>query len=210
MWWTAWSPASAVAFALVTVTVVTVPAVAVTAAPVVVMDDAGREVRLSSPARRIVSLAPHNTENLFSAGAGNKIVGVIAHSDYPPAARALHNIGAHPHISLEALVALAPDLVVAWASVSTQRELLQQLEAWGVAVYRSEPRSFEDILGNIEDLARLAGTREKIHPPLTVVREEVARVRAHYAGARAADCVLPSVERAADDAERRALREPRA
>ena len=52
-----------------------------------VIDDAGNEIRLAKPARRIVSLAPHVTEILFAAGAGSLIVGAVEYSDYPPEAK---------------------------------------------------------------------------------------------------------------------------
>src|SRR5690606_13525526 len=54
------------------------------AADILVRDDAGREVRLAAPARRIVSLAPHLAELVHAAGAGPALVGVSAHSDHPP------------------------------------------------------------------------------------------------------------------------------
>ena len=53
---------------------------------VLVRDDAGQNLKLARPAQRIVSLAPHITEILFAAGAGEHIVGVVDYSDYPPAA----------------------------------------------------------------------------------------------------------------------------
>jgi len=51
-----------------------------------VIDFNGRKVTLDAPARRIVALAPHNVENLFSAGAGEQLVAVVSYSDFPPAA----------------------------------------------------------------------------------------------------------------------------
>ena len=56
-------------------------------AAVRVVDDAGNAIVLYKPAQRIVSLAPHATEMLYAAGAGKAIVGAVAHSDWPPAAR---------------------------------------------------------------------------------------------------------------------------
>ena len=58
-------------------------------ASVTATDDAGNVVTLARPAQRIVSLAPHATELLFTAGAGARVVGVVAHSDWPRDARAL-------------------------------------------------------------------------------------------------------------------------
>ncbi|MFX5476342.1 hypothetical protein ABTD55_20715, partial [Acinetobacter baumannii] len=53
-------------------------------AAVSVVDDAGQTITLAQPARRIVSLAPHVTEMLFAAGGGERIVGTVNYSDYPP------------------------------------------------------------------------------------------------------------------------------
>ena len=47
-------------------------------------DDTGQEIRLKAPAKRIVALAPHIAESLFAAGAGDKLVGTVDYSDYPP------------------------------------------------------------------------------------------------------------------------------
>jgi len=150
------------------------------AAQITVTDDFGRTVTLDSPARRIVSLAPHNTENLFSAGAGRHVVAVVNYSDYPPAALRLPSIGNHVQFNLEALVALNPDLVVAWQS-ARNRDTMRTIERLGFAVYYSEPRDFEDIIDNIRELAQLAGSEADIDPPVAVLRAELRRVRARFA-----------------------------
>src|SRR5690606_31791721 len=68
------------------------------------------------PARRIVSLAPHITELLFAAGAGDRIVGASAWSDHPEAARAIPRIGDSHAFDIERILALRPDLAVAWGA----------------------------------------------------------------------------------------------
>ena len=75
-------------------------------ADVVVRDDAGKDVHLPTPANRIVSLAPHITEDLFAIGAGNRIVGTVDFSDYPPAAKKIARIGGFERFDLEAILAL--------------------------------------------------------------------------------------------------------
>ncbi|MGI9310193.1 MAG: cobalamin-binding protein [bacterium] len=152
-------------------------------AQISVTDDAGRVVTLAQPARRIVSLAPHNTENLFTAGAGARIVAVGDHSDYPPQARQLPRVGSHAQINLEALLAYQPDLVVAWQTNTALHDALARIEQWGIAVYYSEPRDFDDIIANIEELALLAGTT-RIEPSPARLRETLARTRARFADAR--------------------------
>jgi iron complex transport system substrate-binding protein len=127
------------------------------AANVSVNDDAGRTVTLEHLANRIVSLAPHATELLFAAGAGRQVVGVDSYSDYPPAAQHLPTVGSSASVSLESILALQPDLVVAWQSgnVATQ---IEQLIKLGIPVFYSEPRHLEDIASNLQRLGRLSGT----------------------------------------------------
>src|SRR5688500_9987137 len=81
------------------------------AAEIALRDDLGREVRLARPAGRIVTLAPFLTELVFSAGAGARLVGVSAHSDFPPEARALPRVASAAAFSVEAVAAVKPDLV---------------------------------------------------------------------------------------------------
>ena len=79
-----------------------------------IFDDQGTKLSTSKPARRIISLAPHLTEMLFSAGAGEYIVGTVSYSDYPNAAKSIKRIGSYNKFSLEEIITLKPDLIVAW------------------------------------------------------------------------------------------------
>ena len=145
-----------------------------------VLDDSGRTVTLSSPAERIISLAPHNTENLFSAGAGGKVVGVVEYSDYPPSAQRIASVGSHVEFNLEVILALEPDLIVAWRS-GNNNDSLQQIERFGIPVYYSEPRSFSDIVENIKELAKLSGTEHLQDPDLEEVLNKIEFTRNAYA-----------------------------
>jgi len=150
-------------------------------ASVSVRDDYGHRVRLGAPAARIVSLAPNLTELLYAAGAGGKVVGAIAYSDYPAAARRLPRVGSDANIDLEAVLALRPDLIVAWPNPGSVRAI-ERLASLGIAVYRSEPRSFEDIARTLERLGVLAGTRRAAEDAARAFRARVARLRAEYSG----------------------------
>ena len=122
-------------------------------------DDLGDQITLTSPAARIIALAPHITELLFAAGAGHQIVGVVDHSDYPPAALDIARIGAYNSVSHEALLALKPDLIVAWHS-GNGAEQIKRLRALGLSVYANEPRKLPDIARTLVNLADLSGHRE--------------------------------------------------
>lgn len=146
-----------------------------------ITDDFQRLISLNKGLQRIVSLSPHNTENLFSAGLGKKIVGVDEYSHYPEAAKHIVSIGSAVQVNIEAVISLQPDLIVAWRT-ATNSETLSKLEQLGYEIYYSEPRSFEDIIDNIEDLAVLGGTLNKISPSPSDLRKEIKRIKGKYGG----------------------------
>lgn len=146
-----------------------------------VVDDAGNEVILPRPARRIVSLAPHATELLYAAGAGSTVVGVVAHSDWPLAARALPRVGDAAALDLERIVALAPDLVVAWPYTAPPQ--LAALRAQNVPVYFSDPKSIAGIADDVERLGTLAGSRGIALAAAAAMRGRQAALQERYRGA---------------------------
>ena len=155
-------------------------AVGAGASSIEVKDDFGRIVSLEKPAQRIISLAPHNTENLFSAGAGDKVVGVVEYSDYPPQARNILSVGSHVQFNMETILSLQPDLIVAWRGGNNGGSL-DQLERLGLTVYYSEPRTFADILSNIHDIAILSGTEDKMDDDVDSLQSTIEKTRQEYA-----------------------------
>ncbi len=119
-------------------------------------DDSGRVLRLAAPARRIVSLAPHATELLYDVGAGKALVGAVQYSDYPAAARKLPRVGRAGALDLERLLALRPDLVIAWRSGNVAAQVAR-IERLGIPVFFSEPRRLADIPRDLRALGRLSG-----------------------------------------------------
>ena len=155
----------------------------VATAAVSVSDDTGTDVVLPRPAQRIVSLAPHATEMLFAAGAGGAIVGVVAHSDWPAAARALPRVGDAAALDLERIASLRPDLVVAWPYTAPTQ--LAALRAQKVAVFVSDPKSIAGIADGIEKLGTIAGTRDIANASAGALRARLADLKErHASGAR--------------------------
>lgn len=128
-------------------------------AEISVTDDAGRVVKLEKSAKRIISLAPHITESLFAAGAGNNIVGAVSYSDYPEAAKKIPRVGGYPKLDIERIVSLKPDLVIAWASGNNSNQI-GKLTSLGLTVFMSEPRYPKDIANTIQRFGVLAGTKD--------------------------------------------------
>jgi iron complex transport system substrate-binding protein len=127
-------------------------------AQITVTDYLGRTVTLEKPAQRIVALAPHIVENIYSAGAGHLLVGAVDYCDYPAEAKEIPRVGAISAYSLEAIVALKPDLVVMWNSGLGGKTLPKFLEL-GLTVYASDPKTLDDIPRSIRDYGILTGNR---------------------------------------------------
>lgn len=149
--------------------------------PVSAIDDAGNRVSLPSPARRIVSLAPHVTELLYAAGAGGRVVGASDYSDYPPAARAIPSIGGAASIDIERIVALRPDLIVAWRGGNAPAQIAM-LRRLGLPVFESAPQRLEDIASSIERLGRLAGTPATADAAARAFRARLRALAERYRG----------------------------
>lgn len=125
-------------------------------AQVEVVDDLGHPVRLPAAPRRIVSLAPHATELVYALGAGDRMLAVVAHSDFPPEAARLPQVGDSRSLDLEAIAALKPDLLIVWPTGNPAPQV-ERLAKLGIPVYRSEPRRLSDIGDALRRLGRLLG-----------------------------------------------------
>lgn len=149
-------------------------------AEIVVRDDAGQVVRLAQPARRIVSLSPHITENLFAIGAGERVVGTVEFSNYPEAAKRIPLVGGYEKVDLEAVAALRPDLVLAWESGNIASHVAK-LKGIGLPVVLTEARRIEDVPADLERLGALTGVGEA-RAVAARFRERLAALRARHAG----------------------------
>ena len=148
---------------------------------ITVVDDIGRAVRLEQPAERIVSLAPHITENLFAAGVGGQVVGAVTYSDYPTEAGEITRVGGYDNFDIETILSLQPDLVVAWKE-GNQYPQVERLMKLGLTVFVNEPSRLEDVAADIIRFGILGGREDQAR---TVAQEFIAglsRLRNEYSG----------------------------
>jgi len=142
-------------------------------------DDSGRELHLARPAQRIITLSPHATELLYAAGAGTTLIATVEFSDFPPAARRLPRVGGYETIDVERIVALKPDLVIAWGS-GNPPALIDQLIALRVPVFISEPRSLDDIASSLLAFGHIAASYPEAEKAAAAFRQRAAALRARY------------------------------
>lgn len=144
------------------------------AAPLTVVDDAGRSVVLGGPPERILALAPSNTEILYALGAEDRIVAVDQWSDYPPAAKAKPRISPlNP--SLEQIVRLSPDLIL---SARGGAEPLLPLERQGIKVMIFAPRTLADIYRNVLLIGRIVDAQARAERLVRAMRQRAVGVMA--------------------------------
>jgi len=132
-------------------------------------------------ALRIVSLAPHLTELAYSAGAGDRLVGADAYSDYPPQARALPRVGDAFQVDYERLLALRPDLVLVWTT-GTPSTVIEQISSLGLRVERVQIARLADIPAALVQIGDLAGTQSQALRAARTFSARVAQLRAANAG----------------------------
>jgi len=120
-------------------------------------DEAGRRVRVPAEVRRIVSLAPNLTETVYALGAQDRLAGVTQYCDYPPEAKSKPKVGGAVTPSIEHIVALKPDLVLAQAHGMNRRETVETLESLGIPVYTTSARTVDQVLESVGHLSEAIG-----------------------------------------------------
>lgn len=147
-------------------------------------DGLGRSVTLPSPAERVISLSPSNTEILYAVGAGEALIARDEFSNYPAEAAGLPSIGGSmSDYNLEEIVKLEPDLILA-AEINTP-ELVKSLEDLGLTVYYlSNPTDLDGMYELLRQTATLVGTSEQtetliasLQTRVTAVQEALATVK---------------------------------
>ena len=137
----------------------------------------------ASEVKRIVALAPHIVENLFAIGAGELIVGTVEYADYPEAANEIPRIGGYNGIHIEKLLALKPDLVIAWQSGSQNMDV-EKLKKLGIKVRYSEAKDINKVADELRLLGQLTGKTAQAERVAQDFTKALAQIKARYADTR--------------------------
>ncbi|WP_186380295.1 vitamin B12 ABC transporter substrate-binding protein BtuF [Yersinia mollaretii] len=131
-------------------------------------------------AERVISLSPSTTELAYAAGLGDKLVAVSAYSDYPEAAKKLEHVASWQGVNVERILALKPDLILAWRGGNPQRPL-DQLASFGIPILYSDPVNIDQIADDLDKLAQYSPHPDQAHQAAEQLRQQVAKLRSHYA-----------------------------
>jgi iron complex transport system substrate-binding protein len=154
-------------------------AAALIAAPahaLVVRDMLGHEVTLAKPPVRIVSLVPAVTEIIYALGAEDRLAGRTDYCEFPAAAKSKPSVGGMVNPSLETLVALKPDLVIA-TNEGNREETFQQVARLRIPVYLVHATRLSALLDMIARLGELTGREAAVGPLTDGLQQRVSAVR---------------------------------
>jgi iron complex transport system substrate-binding protein len=129
-----------------------------------------------------VSLAPSNTEIAYYLGLGDRVVGVCDDSEWPADARTKAKVGMDLQIDAEKVAALNPDMVLASLSVPGMEKCVAAVRERGLDAIVLDPKSLEDVLSNIEEVAKAAGVPHRGFALTARMREGFAQVERAVAG----------------------------
>ncbi|HEY9098503.1 MAG TPA: cobalamin-binding protein [Thiobacillus sp.] len=139
-------------------------------------DDAGHTLTLPHLPQRIISLTPHLTELLFAVGAGPQVVGVDSASDYPKAAQKLPRVGDFSRINFERILALKPDLIVAWVGGNRAADI-HGLNKLGIPVLQTQATRLDDVARLLRLIGRASGHAEAGEAGARLFSAELAELK---------------------------------
>jgi len=136
---------------------------------------------VNSTPRRIVSLVPNITEELFDLGVQDRIVGVTTYCQRPPEAQSKERVGTVVEVNVEKILSLQPDLVI--ASPLTDHKQLQKLQSVGIRVeVFPPPRDFEALCVNFSQLAHMVAREERAREIIQQAERGLAAIKGKVQG----------------------------
>lgn len=133
---------------------------------------------------RVITLAPHATEMVYAAGAGDRIVGTVSSSDFPAAARSLPRVGDGIQLNAERILVLRPTVLVAWLRSGAALAAADLATRIGAEMVYSHPRRLRDIPEDVRRLGALLGTQETANRHASAMDARIGELEADYAGQR--------------------------
>ncbi len=141
----------------------------------VLIDEAGRRVKVPLSAKRIISLAPSITEIIFALGLRQEIIGVTNFCDYPEEVTTKPRIGGFVNPDVEKIVSLKPDLVIAIAD-GNRWDTIERLSDLGFPVYTVDPKGFDGVIQTIRNIGEIIGKGEEARALVRRMMEKKEKV----------------------------------
>lgn len=141
-------------------------------------------------ALRVITLTPHLTELLYELNAGKLIVGTVEFSGYSEKTKTIPLVGTGIHVSLEKIVALKPDLVLAWSS-GMNPSLIESLKRANISVHISDTQTIEHFMKDINTIGSLIQREKEAHALVRKIKSTINDISAYQNEASAFIQVWP-------------------
>jgi iron complex transport system substrate-binding protein len=142
--------------------------------PLTIKDDAGREVTLTAQPKRILSVAPANTELVFALGLGKSLVGRSDFDDYPAEVKDIPSVGGFFPPDYEKIIATKPDLVLLAAGSDEARDKLAG--EYKLNVYVVDPKTFDELYNGVTKLGQVLNAQEAAEKVVTDMKAQVKAI----------------------------------
>jgi iron complex transport system substrate-binding protein len=139
-------------------------------------DETGRTVTLPNHPHRIICLVPSITDDVFSLSAGDEVVAISDYVQFPAEARSKPSVGSISNPSLEAILALRPDLVLGMPHLNDQA-VLEQLRHLNIPVYLVDPHGVAGILHSITSLGQATDRETQASAVVARLTQRIDAVR---------------------------------
>jgi ABC-type Fe3+-hydroxamate transport system substrate-binding protein len=126
--------------------------------------------------RRIVSLGPSVTEELYLLGAGDRVVGVTNYCLKPPQARGKERVGTVKKANLEKIIGLNPDLVIA-TSLTDLKETAKLRDVGIRVITMPLPKDYSQICANFLELGAIVGKRAESEDIVIKARDRIRAIQ---------------------------------
>jgi iron complex transport system substrate-binding protein len=128
--------------------------------PITLVDDEGTQVTIAAAPQRIISLSPATTETVFALGAGERLVGGTSWDDYPAEAADLPDVATFQGVTMEQVVDLEPDLVLAVGNFFTPPDDVARMRELGYPVLVLYAPDVPSVLADIELIGAAIGATD--------------------------------------------------
>jgi iron complex transport system substrate-binding protein len=155
-----------------------------------VQDELGRTMSIPDKPHRLICLAPSITDTVFALGAGDEVVGVSDYTKFPAEAMKRPSVGQVLNPSVEAVVALHPDLLIGVGDLNTEASVLK-IERLGIPVFLVLPRGISGIYRSIENIGKILNREREARELVSSLRAREEAVRKRVAGKPAVRVFMP-------------------
>lgn len=153
-------------------------------------DDAGRSVTVPDHPHRLICLMPSLVDDVYALGAGSDVIAVSDYTKYPVEAKAKPKVGLPLSPSLETIVSLHPDLVLASGELN-RGETVSELQKLGIPVFTVMVHGIDGIYKSIASIGRALNREQEADRLVGALKEREKVVRQRVAGKPVVNVLMP-------------------